>query len=91
MYKSLSANHYTHNSEDSFDDLMASLFVLLTHHSLRQCQASVGPIVERLNKLCCHSELEHYPEQLKVLGKMRQLWRTKLFEIEQNKALNHVH
>lgn len=69
-------------SEDSFDDLMASLFVLVTHHSLTQCEASLSPIVERLNKLCQHSEIEHYPNQLKVLGRMRQLWRTKLFDTE---------
>jgi hypothetical protein len=69
-------------SEGSFDDLMASLFVLVTHHSLTQCQASLSPIVERLNLLCQHSEIEHYPEQLRVLAKMRQLWRTRLFDTE---------
>jgi hypothetical protein len=69
-------------SEGSFDDLMASLFVLVTHHSLTQCKASLSPIVERLNLLCQHSEIEHYPEQWKVLAKMRQLWRTKLFDTE---------
>jgi hypothetical protein len=69
-------------SEASFDDLMANLFVLVTHHSLTQSQASLSPIVERLNVLCQHSEIEHYPEQLKVLAKMRHLWRTRLFNIE---------
>lgn len=69
-------------SESSFDDLMASLFVLVTHHSLTQCSASLSPIVERLNCLCRHSEIEHYPRQLKVLAKMRQLWTTKLFDVE---------
>ncbi|MFQ3244337.1 MAG: hypothetical protein ACJAYF_000438 [Arenicella sp.] len=69
-------------SEGSFDDLMASLFVLITHHSLTQCQASLSPIVERLNVLCQHSEIEHYPEQWKVLAKMRHLWRTRLFDAE---------
>ncbi len=68
--------------EGSFDDLMASLFVLVTHHSLTQCDASISPIVERLNLLCQHSEIEHYPNQMKVLAKMRQLWRTKLFDVE---------
>ncbi|MBL4671193.1 MAG: hypothetical protein JKX81_02945 [Arenicella sp.] len=72
----------TQESEASFDDLMASLFVLVTHHSLTQCEASLDPIVERLNILCQHSEIEHYPNQLKVLAKMRQLWRTKLFNAE---------
>ncbi len=69
-------------NEISFDELMAQLFVLLTHHSLTQCKASLSPIVERLNCLCRHSEIEHYPEQLKVLAKMRQIWRTKLFGAE---------
>jgi hypothetical protein len=69
-------------NETSYDDLMANLFVLVTHHSLTQCQASLMPIVERLNLLCQHSEIEHYPNQLRVLNKMRQLWRTKLFDAE---------
>ena len=72
----------TSENEGSFDDLMASLFVLVTHHSLTQCNASLSPIVERLNCLCRHSEIEHYPKQLKVLAKMRELWRTKLFDAE---------
>ena len=69
-------------SESCYDDLMASLMVLVTHHSLTQCSASISAIVERLNLLCSHSEIEHYPNQLKVLSKMRHLWRTKLFEAE---------
>ncbi|MGK0374522.1 MAG: hypothetical protein ACJA2E_000991 [Arenicella sp.] len=69
-------------NEISYDNLMANLFVLVTHHSLTQCQASLMPIVERLNLLCQHSEIEHYPNQLRVLNKMRQLWRTKLFDAE---------
>ncbi len=69
-------------SESCYDDLMASLMVLVTHHSLTQCSASISAIVERLNLLCSHSEIEHYPNQLKVLSKMRHLWRTKLFESE---------
>ena len=68
-------------NESSFDDLMASLFVLVTHHSLTQCEASLTPIVDRLNILCRHSEIEHYPHQLRVLAKMRQLWSTKLFNV----------
>lgn len=91
MHKRLREQQQDHKTEDSFDDLMASLFVLVTHHSLSQCQASLSPIVERLNKLCRHSEIEHYPEQLKVLGKMRQLWRTRLFEIEQSAVNFKVH
>jgi len=70
------------SDDGSFDDLMASLFVLVTHHSLTQCEASLKPIVERLNKLCQHSEIEHYPNQMKVLSKLRQLWRTRLFDAQ---------
>lgn len=91
MQKHQVSNPRTAKSEDPFDDLMASLLVLVTHHSLSQCSASLSPIVERLNKLCCHSEVEHYPEQLRVLGKMRQLWRTRLFEIEQTELSQKVH
>lgn len=91
MYKSLREQRQNMKSEDSFDDLMASLFILITHHSLNQCQASLNPIVERLNKLCRHSEIEHYPEQLKVLGKMRQLWRTRLFDVEQTAMSLKIH
>lgn len=91
MQKQLNYNRRNLQSEDSFDELMASLFVLITHHSLSQCEACVAPIVERLNKLCCHSEVEHYPEQLRVLAKMRQLWRTRLFEIEQKKMSLKMH
>lgn len=75
------------SSETSFDDLMANLFVLLTHHCLTQSQASLPPIVERLNLLCQHSEIEYYPNQLRVLDKMRQLWRTKILDAE----LSRVH
>lgn len=70
-------------TERDFDELMASLFVLVTHHSLTQCNASLSPIVERLNELCHHSEIELYPNQLEILTKMRQLWRTYLFKHEQ--------
>lgn len=80
MLKPLAIDH--DESEGCYDDLMASLMVLVTHHSLTQCSASISAIVERLNLLCRHSEIEHYPNQLKVLSKMRHLWRTRLFEAE---------
>lgn len=73
--------------EASFDDLMASLFVLLTHYSLSQCTPTLSTIVDRLDLLCKHSELELYPNQLIVLTKMRQLWRTKLF----NSQISELH
>ena len=74
--------------ELSFDDLMANLFVLVTHHSLTQCEASLPIIVDRLHQLCHHSEIELYPNQMKVLAKMQQLWRTRLFKAE-NRRFKH--
>lgn len=76
------------DEQDSFDDLMASLLVLITHQNLTQCEASLDPIIERLNSLCCHSEIEHYPNQRVVLYKMRHLWQTKHFKIE-NQKIRH--
>lgn len=74
------------DEQNSFDDLMASLFVLITHHSLTQCEASLVPIIERLDSLCRHSEIEHYPNQRVVLFKMRHLWQTKHFKVENQKV-----
>ncbi|MBX2847186.1 MAG: hypothetical protein KTR16_02610 [Acidiferrobacterales bacterium] len=68
--------------EVSFDDLMASLFVLITHYSLNNNDTTLSVIVDRLEVICKHSEIELYPNQLVVLGKMRQLWRTKLFNVQ---------
>jgi len=68
--------------EDNFDELMASLFVLVTHYSLNKSNSILSTIVDRLDILCKHSEIELYPNQLIVLSKMRQLWRTKLFNIQ---------
>ena len=68
--------------EQSFDDLMANLFVLVTHHSLTQCEAALPQIVDRIHNLTQHADIECYPHQLKVLLKMQTLWRTKLFRSE---------
>lgn len=73
--------------EVAYDDLIASLFLLVTHYSLNQCDSSLSTIVDRLEMLCKHSEIELYPNQLIVLSKMRQLWRTKLF----NMQISEVH
>ena len=75
-------------SEASFDDLMANLFVLITHHSLTQSVEALTLIIDKIDLLCEHSEIEHYPLQLKVLSKMRELWRTKLFDAEQTKVIH---
>lgn len=73
-------------ADDSFDRLMANLLVLTTHHSLTQCENALPSIVDTLVLLCAHSDLEHYPEQLQVLLKMRRLWETKLFDLQIDKV-----
>lgn len=65
--------------EPAFDDLMANLCVLITHHSLTQCHNSLPKIVEQIHRLTQHADIEHYPNQFKVLLKMQTLWRTRLF------------
>ena len=68
--------------EAGFDDLMADLFVIVTHYSLTQCQSVLPRIVDRIHALTHHAEIEYYPNQLKVLLKMQSLWRTRLFKSE---------
>jgi len=69
-----------------FDDLMANLFVLITHYSLKQDDSILSAIIGHLDALCEHDEIEFYPNQLLVLTKMRRLWRTRLFNIEINET-----
>lgn len=82
--------HYLNSDveESNFDNLMANLFVLVTHHSLTQCENALPQIVERIHNLTQHADIECYPEQLKVLLKMQTLWRTRLFRSE-NAQLRH--
>jgi len=84
----LTADTEQASQEESLDESMAALFVLITHHSLTQCEAALMNIVDRLHQLCHHSEIEHYPNQMKVLIKMRQLWRTQLFHAQLDKYLH---
>lgn len=82
LQRELSRNE---SDKQNFDELMADLFVLVTHHSLTQCETSLPEIVNRIQLLTQHDDIEYYPKQLKVLLKMRTLWRTKLFRKEVQK------
>ncbi len=74
---------HTLNSDDkTFDELMADLCVLITHHSLTHCDNALPNIIDRIHSLTHHSDIECYPHQLKVLLKMQTLWRTRLFKAE---------
>jgi len=75
-------DHNQSHKEVTFDDLMASLFVLVTHYSMNQSESVLKVIVDRLDSICHHPEVELYPNQLVVLAKMRRLWQTKLFDME---------
>lgn len=79
---SLENQSNSQSHERDFDDLMANLFALVTHHSLTQCESVLPQIVERIHGLTHHADIECYPHQLKVLLKMQTLWRTKLFRSE---------
>ncbi|MEM7360165.1 MAG: hypothetical protein AAF431_13775 [Pseudomonadota bacterium] len=70
----------TAEAQNSYDQLIASLFVLLTHHSLTHSDDSADAIVSKLNILCEHSDIEYYPDQHRVFLKMRKLWRIKQFK-----------
>jgi hypothetical protein len=80
MIEAKQRTNQTKIEDRDFDDLMASLFVLVTHHSLTNCGCTLSTIVDRLDELCRHPDIELYPQQLKVLLKMRQLWLTHLFQ-----------
>ncbi len=81
-------NNLKSNHEVDYDDLMASLFVLVTHHSLTQCELTLPKIITRLHQLSHHPEIEFYPNQQKVISKMHHLWKTRLFNIE-SKSIKH--
>lgn len=81
MLKQMAQNETANQAESSFDDLMANLLLLVSHQTLAPCSLSLPSIVERLQELCAHSELEHYPRQMRVLIKMQQFWETKLFNL----------
>jgi len=76
------------NNNNDYDDLMASLFVLITHHSLNSCGNSLSIIVERLNQISAHPEIELYPNQKLVIAKMHNLWRAKLFSHQNRNRLH---
>lgn len=77
--------HHSGDVDDNnFDDLVASLFVLITHHSLTKCESALPQILDRIHELTQHADIECYPEQLRVLLKMQALWRTHLFRAEIN-------
>ena len=81
-------NENTSAHEATYDDLMASLFVLITHYSLSQCESTLKVIVDRLDTLCDHSEIEFYPNQFTVITKMKRVWQTKLFDAAISQSLH---
>ena len=72
-------NHCDAYEDASFDELMADLFTLLTHHSVTQCETVLPKIIERIHQLTHHLDIECYPNQQRVLLKMNTLWLTRQF------------
>ncbi len=65
--------------EDDYDDLMASLVVLITHHSLDKSTETLATIVERFAQLSNHPHIDLFPNQRMVIAKLQNLWKAKLF------------
>ena len=82
MQSSKHSNRQELCAETPFDELMAELFALVTHHSLTQCENILPKIIDRIHELTHHGDIEYYPRQLSVLLKMKTLWHTRLFRSE---------
>ncbi len=76
------STHESEVEEPAFDRPMSDLLVLITHHSLTCCENALPNIIDRIDCLTQHIDIECYPEQLSVLLKMQRLWQTKLFRNE---------
>lgn len=64
--------------ESGFDQTLAELLLLITHHGISENQAVLESIIDRLDALCKQSELEFFPQQQLVIHKIRKLWQLKL-------------
>ena len=88
MNKPLDTLPDTLGYERNLDELMSSLFVQLTHHSITNCPNCAPTIVNLLKQLAGHSEIEFFPQQQKVIIKMQHLWQTRLFLQKVSPVLN---
>ena len=72
------------NSDAEFDDLIASLFVLITHFSINNNGETLVKIVTRLSQLSEHPHVDLFPIQQMAIAKMQNIWKAKLFNYEMN-------
>ena len=75
----------TATSNAEFDDALSRLLILITHHSLKQEHATLASIVESVDGLLQHPDIEFFPQQQEVLIKMRKLW---LMRLAKNRTLH---
>ena len=72
----------TQQVDIDYDDLMASLFVLITHYSVAECGDTLPKIVKRLAQLSTHPDIDVFPNQRMAIAKMHNIWKAKLFNHE---------
>lgn len=75
----INRNHQQKNQSDqpSLDSLQAGLFFLINQYTFRQCPKIAEKIVEHLDMLCRHSQIELLPAQNHLYSKMINLWRAR--------------
>ena len=72
----------TQQVDIDYDDLMASLFVLITHYSVVECGDTLLKIVKRIVQLSKHPDIDVFPNQRMAIAKMHNIWKAKLFNHE---------
>ena len=63
---------------NNIDRMQARLFYLTTQFTVHPCTNIAGSIVELLNKLCRHPQIELLPAQRYIYSQSLNYWRSKL-------------
>lgn len=59
----------------SIDSLQACLFHFMTQYTHSNCPYIAKKVVETLNQLCKHPNIDLLPEQKEIYSKMLNFWR----------------
>lgn len=65
---------------DSFDNLQAGLFLLISQYTVKPCPHIAGQVVERLTMLCNHPQMAMFPNQSESYARMINFWRAQILE-----------
>lgn len=76
---------------NNIDRMQARLFYLTTQFTVHPCVNIAGSIVELLNNLCRHPQIELLPAQRYIYSQSLNYWRSKLINNakDSNKAVLH--